>query len=322
MEHNLAKYLSKHPECEIFCGQDAKSAPSRATAHASQSSVAPRPASAPFQKRVTLWHKVQKRKVVGNAAPLERNVQAYLEKHPEYEIYDPNGELSARDVRRSVEKVLNAIVTSVANENRPPPTSAESRAVRKIKKAELALRKRQEQAAARAKKAQAKRQQQLKKLQEKKNMQMKSAKQFQIKKQQQPKQRRNQMSGGKRPMIGAVDRVAKRLAREVASSRCGITANFSLLLNVAAWESSGLAVQEKSHGLLDLLVEATNKQSCVGKGCAGMPTAIASTSTPESPPISPMMEPAVKESGPMAQLFLEAPSSIRAASSHRLAPWR
>ena len=37
-------------------------------------------------------------------------------------------------------------------------------------------------------------------------------------------------------MIGAVDRVAKRLAREVASSRCGTNANFSLLLNVAAWD--------------------------------------------------------------------------------------
>ena len=68
--------------------------------------VAAKPrAAGPIQKRVTLWHKVQKRKVVGNAAPLEKNVHTYLAKHPEYEIYDAHGHEKEKDIQRAVEKV-------------------------------------------------------------------------------------------------------------------------------------------------------------------------------------------------------------------------
>jgi|EP01047_Picozoa_sp_COSAG01_P010103 hypothetical protein len=113
-EHNLAKYLFKHTDCEIFCGQDSIDP-------TAQHTVCPGPrhtaTTAPSQKRVALWHKVQKRRVVGNAAPFERNVREYLRKHPEYELYDGSGQLSERNEQREVEKVLSAIVRSVARQN-------------------------------------------------------------------------------------------------------------------------------------------------------------------------------------------------------------
>jgi len=34
-------------------------------------------------KRITLWHTNKKRKVSGQAAPMENNLQDYLQKHPE-----------------------------------------------------------------------------------------------------------------------------------------------------------------------------------------------------------------------------------------------
>jgi hypothetical protein len=114
MEH---KYLAKHPECEVFCGQDTHDGSSTLSAvPMGQKSQAV--ARTPLMKRVTLWHKIQRRKIVGNAAPLERNVDKYLQKHPEYEIYDANGHEREKDIQRAVEKVLGAIVTSVANQHR------------------------------------------------------------------------------------------------------------------------------------------------------------------------------------------------------------
>ena len=52
-------------------------------------------------QRVTIWHVQQKRKIVGNAAPMVKNLQDYLDKHPGCEVYngqDQPGEQKQEDV--------------------------------------------------------------------------------------------------------------------------------------------------------------------------------------------------------------------------------
>lgn len=39
------------------------------------------------EKRVTIWHTIEKRKISGNAAPMEKNLRSYLATHPECEVY-------------------------------------------------------------------------------------------------------------------------------------------------------------------------------------------------------------------------------------------
>jgi len=130
LARNLEKYLANHLECEVYCGQD--KFPEKLT-----SQGAPRldrreaaPNKQPLLKRVTLWHKVQNRKVVGNAAPLEKNVAAYLLKHPEFEIYDASGDEREKMVHKTVQRVLSSIVSSVAamNKHLQPDQSRSSNA--------------------------------------------------------------------------------------------------------------------------------------------------------------------------------------------------
>jgi len=113
MGKNLYAYLSKHPECEVFTGQDkddmgmAYPQPLHGpfllgstqetimeSMNASQHRVGDMPSQphkAMFtditEKRVTIWHTIEKRKISGNAAPMEKNLRSYLATHPECEVY-------------------------------------------------------------------------------------------------------------------------------------------------------------------------------------------------------------------------------------------
>jgi len=291
MEHNLAKYLAKHPECEVFCGQDAhdqaSSGPIKFTGGHTRPAI-----FAPPQKRVTLWHKVEKRKVVGNAAPLERNVAKYLAKHPEYEVYDANGHEREKDVQRAVEKVLSAIVTSVANQHRPTVLTGRSHGAEEESKP---LKKRKNVSAAAG-------------------------------------GRRWHISGGKRPNddpgrpvggaskrratsskaraevknhgasgIGVAD-TTKKFDGLIALAECQV--GFSLLLHVAGHSCSPQL--EVRSGTLDLLVKATHDKSC-SKDIEVEAATPDSSEQPESPPFSPMTGP-VDTVSAMEELCLSAPS--------------
>lgn len=76
MEKNIEEYLRKHPECEVYNGQR------------SQLDPAIRAAQLAAEPRITIWNKSERRKVSGNAAPLEKNIEEYLRKHPDCEVYD------------------------------------------------------------------------------------------------------------------------------------------------------------------------------------------------------------------------------------------
>eukprot|EP00736_Rhodelphis_marinus_P012637 Rmarinus@m.14385 len=52
------------------------------------------------QRRVHLWHKRDRRKVVGLAAPMMKNLTKYLKTHPEYEVYNGQDKLARRRTRR------------------------------------------------------------------------------------------------------------------------------------------------------------------------------------------------------------------------------
>uniref|UniRef100_A0A7S0G0Q7 BRK domain-containing protein n=1 Tax=Rhodosorus marinus TaxID=101924 RepID=A0A7S0G0Q7_9RHOD len=72
LRRNLDKYLSKHPECEVYRGQEKILEQSGVTKQ---------------NEHVPIWHKLDRRKVTGNAAPLRKNVELYLSKHPNCEVY-------------------------------------------------------------------------------------------------------------------------------------------------------------------------------------------------------------------------------------------
>lgn len=51
----------------------------------SNSSLLSNPAH--MAEHVTIWNRIEYRKIAGNAAPLRRNLEKYLLKHPECEVY-------------------------------------------------------------------------------------------------------------------------------------------------------------------------------------------------------------------------------------------
>jgi len=76
MEKNLADYLKKHPECELYNGQD-----KHLTAEERAALIAE-------QNRIPIWNKAEGRKISGNAAPSHKNLDNYLSTHPNCEVYN------------------------------------------------------------------------------------------------------------------------------------------------------------------------------------------------------------------------------------------
>jgi hypothetical protein len=136
MSKNLAVYLEKHPMCEIYTGQDkVYSPPSKQAPPPQEESVQyfhafsastfggglrnnsqgqleivldiPREyfKEVPGERRVTMWQKTERRKISGNAAPMEKNVIAYLSTHPECEIYDGQDKEEVTSAAQPVEEL-------------------------------------------------------------------------------------------------------------------------------------------------------------------------------------------------------------------------
>lgn len=76
MQKNLADYLHRHPECELYNGQDAL-----LTAEEKRELIE-------AQNRIAIWNTVTRKRISGNAAPREKKLAEYLRKHPECEVYN------------------------------------------------------------------------------------------------------------------------------------------------------------------------------------------------------------------------------------------
>jgi len=76
--------MKKNPSMEVYTNQDS---------HLEGAQKAERQRAA---SRVTIYHTKEQRVISGNAAPLEKNLQQYLRKHPDCEVYDSGQHRVAR----------------------------------------------------------------------------------------------------------------------------------------------------------------------------------------------------------------------------------
>ncbi|KAK1859721.1 hypothetical protein I4F81_002315 [Pyropia yezoensis] len=86
LRRNLYRYLERHPECEVYLEQD-----KLLDANGGVDPVTGESLTTFHEEHVPIWHTLEARKVTGNAAPLKKNLAAYLAKHKHCEV-DPFGE--------------------------------------------------------------------------------------------------------------------------------------------------------------------------------------------------------------------------------------
>lgn len=91
MEKNVDEYLRKHPDCEIYAGQD-KGVGGKLDRMNGDERGSPRHRSGAEkdaeQRRVSIWNRAEKRKLSGNCAPLEKNLEQYLKDNPHCEVHN------------------------------------------------------------------------------------------------------------------------------------------------------------------------------------------------------------------------------------------
>lgn len=103
MEKNVEEYLRKHPDCAIYDGQD-KNASKH---HPADERASPRSRSAADgdqHRRVAIWNRVEKRKLSGNCAPLEKNLEQYLKDNPHCEVHSSDQLVKGKKVTKKQRK--------------------------------------------------------------------------------------------------------------------------------------------------------------------------------------------------------------------------
>lgn len=80
---NVLKYLMAHPDCEVFVNQDQDTPGSRSGKKRGKVNLEDMAAG----DHVAIWNRKERRKIAGNAAPLAKNLKAYLAKRPDCEVY-------------------------------------------------------------------------------------------------------------------------------------------------------------------------------------------------------------------------------------------
>ncbi|KAK4537401.1 hypothetical protein CDCA_CDCA12G3426 [Cyanidium caldarium] len=100
---NLEKYLAKYTACEVYNGQDldAEGRPRLAEMKEGANGLG---------ERVPIWNRTKRLRIAGNAAPLAKNLQAYLERNLDCELYTGQDQDSQG--------------TSAAAQRRLPPAAA------------------------------------------------------------------------------------------------------------------------------------------------------------------------------------------------------
>lgn len=101
---NVERYLKRHPECETYVNQD-HGRVTRRCDRSDRKKQRVNPAELGAGVHVSIWNRKDSRKVAGNAAPLNKNLTAYLAKHPHCEVY--NGQDDVSTIKE--EKVINPV---------------------------------------------------------------------------------------------------------------------------------------------------------------------------------------------------------------------
>jgi len=91
---NLSQYLAAHPDIEIYNGQRERLEPEVLRAKLVK------------ENRTTVWNIAKQKKVSGNAAPKEKNLNQFLAKNPGFELYTGQDKVGWRDCDGEQQRVL------------------------------------------------------------------------------------------------------------------------------------------------------------------------------------------------------------------------
>lgn len=101
---NVDRYLQRHPECEIYVSQD-HGRVTRRCDRSDRKKQRVNPAELGAGVHVSIWNRKESRKVAGNAAPLNKNLHAYLAKHPHCEVYNGQDDVSTINEENEINQV-------------------------------------------------------------------------------------------------------------------------------------------------------------------------------------------------------------------------